>query len=123
MLVPGDVNDEIWRNSHIRVGGERVGHVCTEYDPEARTGVVRDIVVEPQYRGRGVGSEALRRVEADAGRRGARELSVELSDVDTGGTEEGRERLARFWERGGYEIDQHDDTASPGIFATGRKRL
>jgi GNAT superfamily N-acetyltransferase len=119
---PGDVHDNTWASSHIRIEGKKVGAVCVARDVDAKKSEIRALVVEREHRGHGVGSEVLRQVEADEKRRGTGEMSAKLCDLDTDGTEEGRKKLAGFWEHRGYSVERQDGQ-DPDVFATARKRL
>jgi GNAT superfamily N-acetyltransferase len=125
--VSPEVLDHEGGDFHIQRGSRDIGTMSLEYDHERRVATLVDFKIgDPADRGRGIGTESLRQAEAHAREQGMGEMRGELSRVDTDFSGEdpvrGRERLANFYRKNGYDVQLNDNERQP-IFGSLRKRL
>jgi GNAT superfamily N-acetyltransferase len=122
-----EVNDREWSNHRIRRDGKDIGAVSVSYDESGKRAELVDLHIHDRKdRGKGTGSEVVRRVEQEASARGMKEIRADMSDAgmapEDRGSPEARKRLMRFYEKQGWEVRRIEDPESP-VFAKARKGI
>jgi GNAT superfamily N-acetyltransferase len=111
----------------IQRGNKDVGRLDVTYERSTGVATIDDFkILDPNERGRGTGTLALRQAEVDARSHGMHEMRGELSKVDTDlgdvPCQPAREKLADFYRKRGYEYEPVAGERS-AIFGVVRKSL